>query len=96
MLKRDLSHDLFSRELQALDGLFSREPKDWAQWAGFARSGATGGGGGKQVNFLPGTKVTDREKNPPKSPSPPPKDPSPAPSPPPAPASGRSGRSRGR
>jgi len=33
MLKRDLSYDLFSRELQALDGLFSREPEDWAQWA---------------------------------------------------------------
>ena len=33
MLKRDLSYDLFSRELQALDELFSREPKDWAEWA---------------------------------------------------------------
>ena len=33
MLKRDLSYDLFSRELQALDELFSREPEDWAQWA---------------------------------------------------------------
>jgi len=28
MLKRDLSYDLFSRELQALDKLFSREPQD--------------------------------------------------------------------
>ena len=26
MLKRDLSYELFSRELQALDELFSREP----------------------------------------------------------------------
>jgi len=33
MLKRDLSYDLFSRELQALDGLFSREPEDRVQWA---------------------------------------------------------------
>ena len=32
MLKRDLSYDLFSRELQAMDELFSREPKDWAEW----------------------------------------------------------------
>ena len=37
MLKRDLSDHLFSRELQALDGLFSREPEDWAEWAVFAR-----------------------------------------------------------
>ena len=33
MLKRDLSDDLFSRELQALDELFSREPEGWAQRA---------------------------------------------------------------
>ena len=33
MLKRDLSYDLLSRELQALDELFSREPEDGAQWA---------------------------------------------------------------
>jgi len=38
MLKRDLSYELFSRELQALDELFSREPEGWAEWAGFARS----------------------------------------------------------
>ena len=37
MLKRGLSYDLFSRELQALDELFSREPEDWVEWAGFAR-----------------------------------------------------------
>jgi len=37
MLKRDHSHDLFSRELQVLDELFSREPEDWAEWAGSAR-----------------------------------------------------------
>ena len=30
MLKRDRSYDLFSRELQALDELFSREPENWA------------------------------------------------------------------
>jgi len=34
MLKRDPSYDLFSRELQALGELFSREPEDLA---GFAR-----------------------------------------------------------
>ena len=28
---------MFSRELQALDELLSREPEDWAEWAGFAR-----------------------------------------------------------
>ena len=33
MLKRDLSYDLLSRELQALDELFSREPEDWAERA---------------------------------------------------------------
>ena len=38
MLKRDLSYGLLSRELQALDELFSREPEDWAEWAGYARS----------------------------------------------------------
>ena len=38
MLKRDLSYELLSRELQALDELFSREPEDWAEWAGYARS----------------------------------------------------------
>jgi len=37
MLKRDLSYNLFSRELQALDELSSREPEDLAKWAGFAR-----------------------------------------------------------
>jgi len=37
MLKRDLSYELFSRELRALDELFSREPEDWAEWAGSAR-----------------------------------------------------------
>ena len=36
MLKRDLLYDLFSREFQ--DELFSREPEDWAEWAGFARA----------------------------------------------------------
>jgi len=41
MLKRDLSYELFSRELQALDELFSREPEDWAEWAGFARDHST-------------------------------------------------------
>jgi len=38
MLKRDLSYDLFSRELRALDELFSREPEDRVEWAGFART----------------------------------------------------------
>jgi len=38
MLKRGLSYDLLSRELQALDELFSREPEDGAEWAGFARA----------------------------------------------------------
>jgi len=37
MLKRDLSYHLLSRELRALDELFSREPEDRAKWAGFAR-----------------------------------------------------------
>jgi len=37
MLKRDLSYELFSRELQALDELFSRGPEGWAEWAGSAR-----------------------------------------------------------
>ena len=37
MLKRDAPYGLFSRELQALDELFSREPEAWAEWAGFAR-----------------------------------------------------------
>jgi len=35
MLKRDLAHEMLSRELQALGELFSREPE--AEWAGFAR-----------------------------------------------------------
>jgi len=30
MLKRDHPYDLFSREIQAPDELFSREPEDWA------------------------------------------------------------------
>jgi len=35
MLKRDLAYELFSRDLQALDGLFSREPNrvQWSQSA---------------------------------------------------------------
>jgi len=33
MLRRDLPHELFSRELQALGELFLREPEDQAQWA---------------------------------------------------------------
>jgi len=37
MLKRDLSYELFSRELQALEELFSRDPEGWAEWAGSAR-----------------------------------------------------------
>jgi len=40
MLKRDLSHGLFSRELQALDELFSREPEDRTKWAGYGYSTA--------------------------------------------------------
>ena len=49
MLKRDMSYELFSRELQALNELFSREPEDWADWAGFAkREPSPGGGRGPQ------------------------------------------------
>ena len=42
MLKRDLSYDLFSRELQALDELFSREPEDLAQWTKRSWTSTTG------------------------------------------------------
>jgi len=60
MLKRDLSYELSLRELQALDELFSREPEDWAEWAGSTRDrcttkrepssgGATPKGGSKPV-----------------------------------------------
>ena len=32
MLKRDLSYELLSRELEALEEFFSREPEDWTEW----------------------------------------------------------------
>ena len=37
MFRRDLSYALLSRELQALDELFSREPEDWAEWGYMAK-----------------------------------------------------------
>ena len=50
MLKRDLSYDLFSRE-----------PEDWVQWAGFARSpdnkGKKSVGFAGDTNFNPGNPV---------------------------------------
>jgi len=45
MLKRDLSYELFSRKLQALDELFSREPESWAEWT--KREPSPGGGNSK-------------------------------------------------
>ena len=53
MLKRDLSYELFSRELQALDELFSREPEDWAGWAGSARDYHTAKREPSPGNILP-------------------------------------------
>ena len=66
MLKRDLSYDLFSRELQALDELFSREPEARVEWAGFARAPASSPK--KKVKFgsdqADGSGVTDRPPTP--------------------------------
>ena len=66
MLKRDLSYDLFSRELQALDELFSREPEGWAEYMakrepspGEHGTGAGGKGGNKTKG---GTKPVTNDK----------------------------------
>jgi len=54
MFRRDLSHEPFSRELQALDKLFSREPEDRPQWAKRGTYvGYPGKPDGKWVSFHP-------------------------------------------
>jgi len=53
MLKRDLSYNLFSRKLQALEELFPREPEDWAERAGFAKREPSSGGGPQPLKPAP-------------------------------------------